>query len=112
MDELRKQKRENLVKIDAWCKEFMGDSKLYLKLKHTIFCNRRNYSIHVSANGIVAIGDGKFSPFLRATEGSNSLFDCRIGTEIVLQWQQIKAEIIRERERVEAENKAIMEFVV
>lgn len=112
MDALKEKKKEALIKINEWCKNLIGDSDLYLKLSSKLYCNNRAYTIHVYKEGISAIGDGRFSPFLRAREGEDSLFGTKVGTEIVLHWKTIKGDILREKEKEENNQKKIMEFEV
>ena len=112
MDELRAKKRENLIKINDWCSELIGNSELYLKLPNAFRCNNRMHAVHVHKGGISVIADGKFSSFLRVRAGSDSLFDTKAGTELILNWKNIKTEIIRTKEKALNDRKAIMDFEV
>lgn len=109
--DFREKKKEALLQIDEWCRNLMRDSKVS-SVKTTICCNDRNYAVSATKKGVSAVGNGKFSQYMHAIDGSNSLFDQKVGTVIITQWQSIKENLIRAKEKEEHDRKAVMEFVI
>ena len=86
------KKKENLEKINDWCKSLDVSEPIYVD--KALFCNNRYYRISVSQIGIGAFGCGKYSSWLHVNDSGDSLTKTKVGTEIICNWQNIKQKIL------------------
>lgn len=104
------KERQNLIKINDWCKENAVDETLYIN--NAVWCNERYYKISVSKNGIGAYGNGKFSQWLHVDESNDSLDKMKVGKEVIYNWKEIKNRILNAIEDYKRKQKIMENFEV
>ena len=104
------KKKENLIAINEWCKSMAQDEIIYIE--NALYCNNRWYKLSISKHGIGVFGNGKFSKWLYCNEDSNSLFDQKVGSELIYNWKPIKERILSEIKLYKKKEYIMENFVV
>lgn len=103
-------KRENLLEINEWCKSVSVDEIVYVR--NALYHNGRVYRLSISKNGIGVRADGRFSSWLHTTDGSNSLFDLTVGSELIYKWESVKERILNALEEHQKRKDIMENFTV
>lgn len=107
---MNEKKKENLLKIDDWCKSLNLNETVYVD--NALYCNNRYYRISISKNGIGAYGNGKYSRWLHVDDSRDSLITSKVGSEIIYNWVNIKQRILNAVADYERKQDIMQNFAV